>query len=160
MRKALEPTNDHILNNEAAYKIFSGYEIPLFNGQEQTSSVGVIFLLSVAKMHRLYVEKYEGVINSVVKYRYYNKVFNENLNLSFRFPKTDTCGTCEEFMVKLSAEKLATQEMHERVLLKTFTQVFDLTLKWPNRICSNCGCMCLVFIHVVTMMLQCTAGQK
>ena len=77
-------------------------------------------LLSVAEMHRLYVEKYEGgVKNSVVKYHYYNKVFNENFNLSFGYPKTDTCGTCEEFMVKLSAlpdgsqEKLATQEMHE-----------------------------------------------
>ena len=94
-------------------------------------------------MHQLYVEKYEGgVKNSVVKYHYYNKVFNENFNLSFRYPKTDTCGTCEEFMVKLSAlpdgsqEKLATQEMHEDHLrsAENFTQVFDLTLKWPNKI--------------------------
>ena len=54
-----------------------------------------------------------------MKYHYYNKVFNENFNLSFGYPKTDTCGTCENFMVKLSAlpdgsqEKLATQKMHE-----------------------------------------------
>ena len=55
-------------------------------------------------MHRLYVRKYEEWADSpLVKYGYYSKVFNEDFNLYFGQPKTDTCGTCEEFKVKLTS---------------------------------------------------------
>ena len=123
-RNALEPTKeDHILNNEAGKGAYIKSFPAMRSHYSRSKNKRTRYpspLLSVAEMHRLYVEKYGGgVKKTVVKYHYYNKVFNENFNLSFGYPKTDTCGTSEEFMVKLSAlpdgsqEKLATQEMHE-----------------------------------------------
>ena len=51
-------------------------------------------LLSIADMHRLYIEKHEeDSSNPVVKYSFYFKIFIEEFNLSFGHPKTDTCGT-------------------------------------------------------------------
>ena len=34
---------------------------------------------------------------------FYSKVFNEDFNLSFVYPKSDTCGTCEQLMIELSS---------------------------------------------------------
>ena len=79
-------------------------------------------LLSVAEMHRLYVEKYEH--NSempIVKYSYYAKIFNTEFNLAFGSPKIDTCPTCESFRNKLAMQgdrtsKLKVKEEHRRHL--------------------------------------------
>lgn len=63
-------------------------------------------LLSVAAMHHMYVDtcKYEGGADMpLVKYHHYSKVFNEEFNLSFGYPKSDTCGTCEQFMIEFSS---------------------------------------------------------
>ena len=61
-------------------------------------------LLSITEMHRLYVEKHEDSSEMpCVKYHYYAKVFNEEFNLSFGYPKSDTCGTCEIFRSKLAS---------------------------------------------------------
>ena len=52
---------------------------PLFHSDVITTIIIITIDLSVAEMHRLYVEKYVGgVQKSVVKYHYNNKVFNEN----------------------------------------------------------------------------------
>ena len=62
-------------------------------------------LLSIAEMHRLYIDKYEpGAEKPSVKYSYYSKVFNSEFNLSFGHPKTDTCPTCEKFKIKLDLQ--------------------------------------------------------
>ena len=71
-------------------------------------------------MHRLYVEKYESGSNKPqVKYHYYAKVFNEDFNLSFGYPKSDTCPTCEQLKISMdslpdgSEEKFKTGQDHE-----------------------------------------------
>ena len=62
-------------------------------------------LLSIVEMHRLYVQEHEGqVANPRVKYSYYAKVFNEEFNLSFGYPKSDVCGACEQFRIQLNSE--------------------------------------------------------
>ena len=59
-------------------------------------------ILSVADMHELYVKKYEtGARSPVVSYSFYLKYFNENFNLCFGYPKTDTCGTCDSLRIQL-----------------------------------------------------------
>ena len=61
-------------------------------------------LLSVAEMHRLYTEKYERENEKpIVKYHYYSRIFNEEFNLSFGHPKSDTCGTCEQSRIALAS---------------------------------------------------------
>ena len=60
-------------------------------------------ILLIQEMHQLYQEKYEsGSRVPCVKYHYYSKILNEDFNFSFRYLKSDTCGTCEEFRIKLS----------------------------------------------------------
>lgn len=64
-------------------------------------------LLNVSKMYKLYLEKNEQEIfemiqkgeknmKPIVKYHYFSKYFKSNFNLSFGFPKTDTCQTCDQ----------------------------------------------------------------
>ena len=80
-------------------------------------------VLSVAAMHRMYVDKHEGGANKpLVKYHYYLKVFNDEFNLSFGYPKSDTCGTCEQFMIELSSlshdpsKKQIAEQRHDEYL--------------------------------------------
>lgn len=57
-------------------------------------------------MHRLYVKEHEEqVATPTIKYSYYAKVFNEEFNLSFGYPKSDTCGVCEQFKVELQSDE-------------------------------------------------------
>ena len=60
-------------------------------------------LLSVAYMHELYLQKYEAAGTNIVSYGYYLKYFNENFNLSFGYPKSDTCCTCDGIQIQLEA---------------------------------------------------------
>ena len=61
-------------------------------------------LLSVAEMHNLYLQKYEaGIEKPIVSYGYYLKYFNENFNMSFGYPKVDTCGTCDALKVQIES---------------------------------------------------------
>ena len=77
-------------------------------------------VLSVAEIHRLYVEQYEGGHNKpLVSYPYYARVFNEEFNLSFGYPKSYTCSTCEQFKIEIDSlpegcsEKHAVRQKHE-----------------------------------------------
>ena len=88
--------------------------------------------LSVAKMHRLYLEKFEpvvaaelnlgGITKPIVKYEFYLNRFNTHHNLSFGRPRSDTCSTCDAFELKIKEEldtsaksKLqAEKELHHR----------------------------------------------
>lgn len=44
--------------------------------------------LNVSKMHKLFKEKYPDV---KVSYESYRTVFNNHFNISFGYPRTDTC---------------------------------------------------------------------
>ena len=60
--------------------------------------------LTVAEMYGLYVQKHEvDAEDPVVSYNFYLKYFNENFNLSFGYPKTDTCGTCDSLQIQLGS---------------------------------------------------------
>ena len=65
--------------------------------------------LNVSQMHELYVQKYEaGVERPIVSYHYYLKYFQENFNLSFGYPRTDTCSTCDQLQVQLDSASEST----------------------------------------------------
>ena len=56
--------------------------------------------LSISRMYLMYLEKYEPQIEGTetkpeVKEWLYRKIFNENFNLSFGYPRSDTCETCD-----------------------------------------------------------------
>lgn len=56
--------------------------------------------LNITKMFALYKEKYP---TSRVKYSVYNKIFNSSFNISFGYPRCDTCSSCDEHFVLLKA---------------------------------------------------------
>ena len=61
-------------------------------------------LLSVAEMHDLYLKKYEADADKpTVSYNYYLKYFNENFNMSFGYPRADTCGMCDSLNIQIEA---------------------------------------------------------
>lgn len=56
--------------------------------------------LSISRMYLLYQEKYEPQVKESgakpeVKEWLYRKIFNEEFNLSFGYPRSDTCETCD-----------------------------------------------------------------
>ena len=61
--------------------------------------------LSIAEMYRLYLAKYEPEAgdNPVVKDWLYRKIFNIDFNLSFGYPRSDTCQVCDELKVAIDA---------------------------------------------------------
>ena len=55
-------------------------------------------------MHDLYVHKFElDPTKPVVSYDMYRNYFNENFIISFGYPKTDTCPTCDQLQIRLIA---------------------------------------------------------
>ena len=75
-------------------------------------------LLNVAEMHDLYLKKYEpDAAKPIVSYSYYLKYFNENFNMSFGYPRADTCGTCDALNIEIeaagSAQKVSLQSQKE-----------------------------------------------
>lgn len=69
--------------------------------------------LNVKKLHSMYMELHEPTIfegiqkglplKPLVTYDYYLRYFNENFKLSFGSPRTDTCKTCDNYLVKLDS---------------------------------------------------------
>lgn len=49
--------------------------------------------LNVAKLYKMFKEKYPDTQVSCKSYR---KIFSENFNISFGYPRSDTCSTCNE----------------------------------------------------------------
>lgn len=70
-------------------------------------------LLSIAKMHELYLQKHEPEqyalflqnrnINPVIKYEFFRKYFNENFKITFGKPKSDSCSKCDKLMNKINS---------------------------------------------------------
>lgn len=103
--------------------------------------------LSVALMHRLYLETYEedvaaelalgGSAVPQVKYEFYLNRFNTHHNLSFGRPRSDTCPTCDSLELKIreesdnrAKEKLqAEREMHHRKAERFYSCLKEYTLK-------------------------------
>ena len=68
--------------------------------------------LSIARMYRLYIEKYEtdleGGQKPTVKEWLYRKIFTEEFNISFGYPRSDTCETCD--LLKVAIDAAPTEE--------------------------------------------------
>lgn len=66
--------------------------------------------LNVKKLHAMYTE-----INpqNKISYESYRKIFVSNYNISFGYPRTDTCSTCDQFKADLSEveAKIAIQKV-------------------------------------------------
>lgn len=72
--------------------------------------------LSISRIYLLYQEKYEpevkeSGIKPQVKEWLYRKIFNEEFNLSFGYPRSDTCETCDLLNVAIRAS--ASEEERE-----------------------------------------------
>lgn len=52
--------------------------------------------LSIVKMYKMFLEMYP---NTVASYETYRKIFNTRFNISFGFPRCDTCSTCDKFSI-------------------------------------------------------------
>ena len=64
--------------------------------------------LSIAEMHRSFVQKHGSV-----KEWLYRKIFNEEFNLAFGYPRSDTCQRCDELKLAIANS----QDEEERLTL-------------------------------------------
>lgn len=68
--------------------------------------------LSIARVHRLYVEKYEPGLDEEeqpqVKEWLYHEIFNEEYNISFGYPRSDTCENCD--LLKVAIDSAQSEE--------------------------------------------------
>ena len=114
--------------------------IKSFEGRRSHYSLGQsqkIYLdqdLSIRKMHNKFAEEHPTVKCSYDSYR---SIFNTRFNLSFGFPRSDTCSTCDEFKVKIAAESdvnLKNQLENERNDHQNFARLFFIRKKLHRRI--------------------------
>ena len=97
--------------------------------------------LSIAEMHRLYLAQYEPQAGDkpAVKEWLYRKVFNEDFNLGFGYPQSDTCQLCdglkialEALQIKLSVMNLTCNWLNISSRLVLDIRTYERTHKWPN----------------------------
>ena len=75
--------------------------------------------LSIARMYRLFLEKYEPEVNEEdgekphVKEWLYRKIFNEEYNFGFGYPRSDTCEKCD--MLKVASDNAKTEEERSEI---------------------------------------------
>lgn len=65
---------------------------------EKTKKIYLSEELNLAKMHHLYKEAYPQYPISYEKYRI---IFNTKFNISFGYPRSDTCSICDEYLAKI-----------------------------------------------------------
>ena len=101
-------TNSHQTSNMWSHKVVPCHEISLFKGKDLSFVSFCHFCYLLLK----YVERHESSSsNALVKYSYYLKTFNEDFNFSLGYPKTDTCGTCDQLKLTLVLQKKTTLKM-------------------------------------------------
>ncbi|XP_074041518.1 uncharacterized protein [Leptinotarsa decemlineata] len=67
---------------------------------QKTSKIFLPEELNVKKMHLMYMEKHPGL---AVSYESYRSNFVKNFNISFGYPRINTCSFCDETKAKISA---------------------------------------------------------
>lgn len=68
------------------------------DGKGKTSKIYLSEELSNKKCHKLYKGNY---CHMIVSFETHRTVFNEKFNLSFGYPRTDTCSSCETFQEEI-----------------------------------------------------------
>ena len=98
-------------------------------------------------MYELYVQEFElDNGKPLVSYEYYLQYFNENFNISFGYPKTDTCSMCDQLEVQLDAAsdaiKVSVRQQKEDHLRKAET--FYSNLRTDTRLAKG-------NVHIATL---------
>lgn len=99
-----------------------------------------------------------------MKYSYYAKIFNEKFNLSFGYPKTDTCGACEQFKNQISPfveecpEKVAAKKEQEDHLCSAYSELrLDTEIskknETSNKTCHSHNSLLGTFLYAPTMVI-------
>lgn len=90
---------------------------------KDTSKVYLPDELDVAKLHRMYNESNK---ENQIGYTTFRDIFECNFNISFGYPRKDTCSSCDQFKAEISVigEKLATcrDEETKKALNKTLKE--------------------------------------
>jgi len=60
-------------------------------------------------------EKGDPIYQPIVKYKYYEKYFKEKFQLSFGYPRSDTCQTCDRLKVMIDAEINPETKQHRQL---------------------------------------------
>lgn len=55
--------------------------------------------LNIKKMHKMFCQEH----NSAVSYESYRTIFNNEFNIAFGYPRSDTCSACDEFLAKIKS---------------------------------------------------------
>lgn len=91
-RKLCPETRDAIYNHINSFKTrLSHYSL------HESKKKYLPETLNITKMFNLFKEKYPTIKVSYVTYR---QIFNTKFNLSFGYPRSDTCSACDEFQAK------------------------------------------------------------
>lgn len=100
--------------------------------------------LLIAKLYKLYLEKYEynfwavynienrEQVKPFLKYNFFGKYFNSNFNISFTYPSSDTCQTCDKLKNNIdnesNTEEKSAFELEKQIHLRK-AEVFYTHLK-------------------------------
>ena len=80
-------------------------------------SLNIFTTCSPTCMVNMYLYRNSLRTIQIVSYGYYLKYFNENFNMTFGYPRADTCGTCDALKVQIEsatdAQKMTLQVQKE-----------------------------------------------
>lgn len=79
-------------------------------GLKDTTKVYLSEELNISKMFSLFKEAYPTIKAS---YESYRDIFNTKFNISFGYPRTDTCSECDEYTVKVKCLEMEKQRCTE-----------------------------------------------
>lgn len=111
--KLTKEKEDAVMNHIGSFKGRTSHY-----GKGRSEKIYLPEELSITKCFELYKAKYPDLPVSLETYR---KIFNERFNLSFGYPRTDTCSACDKFQAELKGlnaqlSKTTTEEEKNAVL--------------------------------------------
>ncbi|XP_072401358.1 uncharacterized protein [Diabrotica undecimpunctata] len=56
-------------------------------------------------------EMYKALQNPIVSYEFYRGIFNTKFNISFGYPRSDTCSECDKFLAEMKSLKLSLEHL-------------------------------------------------
>ena len=93
--------------------------------------------LNIKKLYDMFLNENPD-LKDTIKYSFYRDIFNHEFSISFGFPRSDICDTCELFLVKIKAAERAENraevetlknehELHVKKADVFYTQISELT---------------------------------